>query len=199
MSDTTTTATEVVTSRVLNGVEHPAVGNYVLDPLHTSVGFTVRHMAVSKVRGTFKGVEGTLEIAERPEDSKVTVTIDPNSVETGEPEPRQPPADGRLLRRGQPSRVAVRVHGRPGDGAGRVRGRRRPHHPGRDQAGDARSRSLGGVVTDPYGLHRVGFSAKTSINRDDFGVSFGAVMETGGLVVAKKVDIEIDAEATRQS
>ena len=59
--------------------------------------------------------------------------------------------------------------------------------------------TLEGVVKDPYGLHRVGFSAKTGVNREDFGVAFGAVMEAGGLVVAKKVDIEIEAEATLQS
>ena len=197
MSDKTQTV-EVVESRIINGVEHPAVGTYVLDPMHTSVGFTVRHMAVSKVRGTFKGVEGSLVIAERPEDSKVTVTIDPNSVETGEPNrdnhlrtddffdvanhpewhfestevrgagPGEYEVDGDLTIRGVTKKVTLAL-------------------------------SLEGVVTDPYGLHRVGFSAKTTINRDDFGVSFGAVMETGGLVVAKKVDIEIDAEATRQS
>ena len=58
--------------------------------------------------------------------------------------------------------------------------------------------TLEGVVQDPYGLHRVGFSAKTSIDREDFGVSFDGVMEAGGLVVGKKVDIDIEAEATYQ-
>lgn len=198
MSDTTTTATEVVTSRVLNGVEHPAVGNYLLDPLHTSVGFTVRHMAVSKVRGIFKGVEGTLEIAERPEDSKVTVIIDPNSVETGDPNrDNHLRTDDFFDVANHPEwrfeSTAVRVTGAGEyevDGDLTIRGVTKKV---------TLSLSLGGVVTDPYGLHRAGFSAKTSINRDDFGVSFGAVMETGGLVVAKKVDIEIDAEVTRQS
>ena len=59
--------------------------------------------------------------------------------------------------------------------------------------------NLEGVVQDPFGNHRVGFSATTEINRDDFGVSFGAVMEAGGLVVAKKVTIEIEAEAVYQA
>ena len=59
--------------------------------------------------------------------------------------------------------------------------------------------TLEGVVKDPYGNHRVGFSAKTTINREDFDVSFGAVMEAGGLVVAKKVDIEIEVEAVLQA
>jgi polyisoprenoid-binding protein YceI len=58
--------------------------------------------------------------------------------------------------------------------------------------------TLEGVVKDPYGLHRVGFSAKTSIDREDFGVSFNGVMEAGGVIVGKKVDIDIEAEATHQ-
>jgi polyisoprenoid-binding protein YceI len=196
MSESTATA-EVVTSRVLDGVEHPAVGTYALDPTHTSVGFTVRHMAVSKVRGTFPDVAGTLVIAERPEDSKVSVTIDPKSVETGDPN-----RDNHLR---TDDFFDVANHPQWKFESTAVRGTGPGHY---EVDGDLTIRgvtkrvtlalSLEGVVTDPYGLHRVGFSAKTSINRDDFGVSFGAVMETGGLVVAKKVDIEIDAEATRQ-
>ena len=59
--------------------------------------------------------------------------------------------------------------------------------------------TLEGVVNDPYGLHRVGFSATTSIVRDDFGVSFNAALETGGVVVGKKVDIDLEVEATLQA
>ena len=58
---------------------------------------------------------------------------------------------------------------------------------------------LEGVVQDPYGNHRVGFSATTTIERDDFGVSFHGVMEAGGLVVGKKVEIHIEAEAVLQA
>jgi len=58
---------------------------------------------------------------------------------------------------------------------------------------------LEGVVQDPYGFHRVGFSGSTTINRDDFGVSFNAALEAGGLVVSKKVDIDLEIEATLRS
>ena len=58
--------------------------------------------------------------------------------------------------------------------------------------------TLEGVVQDPYGMHRVGFSATTSIEREDFGVSFNGVMEAGGVVVGKKVDIDLEIEATLQ-
>jgi len=186
-----------VAPRVVEGVEYPAVGTYQIDTAHTTLGFSVRHMAVSKVRGSFTRFSGTLEIAERPEDSSVTVTIEPNSVDT-----RDETRDGHLRSddffavaehpEWRFESIAVRTV-EPGefevDGHLTIRGVTRQV---------TLALVLEGVVTDPYGNHRVGFSARTTINRDDFGVSFGAVMESGGLVVGKKVDIEIEAEAVRQ-
>jgi polyisoprenoid-binding protein YceI len=186
-----------VTARVVNGVEYPATGSYLIDAAHTSVGFTVRHMAVSKVRGTFTKFDGSFEIAEDAADSEVHVTIDPSSVDT-----RDEARDSHLRSNdffdvaNHPQwafdSTSVRETG-PGQlevvGDLTIRGVTRPV---------TLALTLEGVVTDPYGNHRVGFSAKTTINRDDFGVSFGAVMESGGLIVSKKVDIEIEAEATRQ-
>jgi len=187
-----------VTSRTVDGVEYPAVGTYALDVSHTNLGFTVRHMAVSKVRGSFPKFEGTLEIAEKPEDSKVSVTIDAVSVDT-----RDENRDNHLRTNdffdveNHPTWTFVSTAITPVnatewkvEGDLTIRGTTKP------VTLDA---TLEGVVKDPYGNHRVGFSAKTTINREDFGVAFGAVMEAGGLVVAKKVDIEIEAEATLQA
>jgi len=78
MADTETKAT----SRVVDGVELPAVGTYAIDQSHTQLGFMVRHMAVSKVRGRFTSFEGTLVVAEDPTQSSVNLTIDANSVDT---------------------------------------------------------------------------------------------------------------------
>ncbi len=75
-------AEQTVTIRTVNGVEYPAVGTYDLDVSHTRVGFAVRHMAVSKVRGEFKEFTGTLELAEDPVDSSISVTIQAASVDT---------------------------------------------------------------------------------------------------------------------
>ena len=190
-------ATEV-TSRTVDGVEYPAAGTYALDVSHTDLGFTVRHMAVSKVRGSFSKFEGTLELAERPEDSKVSVTIEAGSVET-----RDENRDNHLRTNdffdveNHPTWTFVSTAIRPVtasawkvDGDLTIRGVTRSV---------TLDTTLEGVVKDPYGMHRVGFSATTSINREDFGVAFGAVMEAGGLVVAKQVDIEIEAEATLQA
>ena len=191
-------STTEVTSRTVDGVEYPAAGTYTLDVSHTDLGFTVRHMAVSKVRGSFSKFEGTLELAERPEDSKVSVTIEAGSVET-----RDENRDNHLRTNdffdveNHPTWTFVSTAIRPVtasawkvDGDLTIRGVTRSV---------TLDTTLEGVVKDPYGMHRVGFSATTTINREDFGVAFGAVMEAGGLVVAKRVDIEIEAEATLQA
>ena len=191
-------AEQTVSTRTVDGVEYPAVGTYDIDVSHTRLGFAVRHMAVSKVRGEFKDFSGTLELAEDPADSKINVTIQAVSVDTHDENrdnhlrtndffdaenfpvwtftstairPRSADewdVDGDLTIRGVTKQVTL----------------------------DA---TLEGVVNDPYGLHRVGFSATTSIVRDDFGVSFNAALETGGVVVGKKVDIDLELEATLQS
>ena len=75
-------ADQAVTSRTVDGVEYPAVGTYDIDVSHTRLGFAVRHMAVSKVRGGFTDFSGTLELAENPVDSKINVTIQAASVDT---------------------------------------------------------------------------------------------------------------------
>jgi polyisoprenoid-binding protein YceI len=191
MSETT------VTSRIVNGVEYPAVGTYAIDTSHTRLGFAVRHMAVSKVRGEFADFEGTLELAEDPVDSKIAVTIRAASVDTHDEN-----RDNHLRTNdffdveNHPTWTFTSTAIRPisasewnVDGDLTIRG------VSRQVTLDA---VLEGVVQDPYGMHRVGFSARTSIEREDFGVSFNGVMEAGGLVVGKKVDIEIEAEATLQ-
>jgi polyisoprenoid-binding protein YceI len=187
-----------VTSRTVNGVEYPAVGTYSIDPTHTELGFAVRHMAVSKVRGRFSTFEGTIDIAENPAESKVSVTIEAGSVDT-----RDENRDGHLKTNdffdveNHPTWKFVSTSVEPeGPSEFKVVGDLTIRGVTRPVTLDA---TLEGVVKDPYGNHRVGFSASTSINRDDFGVAFGAVMEAGGLVVAKKVDIQIELEAVLQA
>jgi polyisoprenoid-binding protein YceI len=191
-------ADSTVTSRIVDGVEYPAVGTYAIDTSHTRIGFAVRHMAVSKVRGDFKEFSGTLELAEDPADSKVSVTVDAGTVDTHDEN-----RDNHLRTNdffdveNHPTWTftSTAIHPvTPGewnvDGDLTIRGVTKPV---------TLAVTLEGVVKDPYGNHRVGFSATTSINREDFDVSFGAVMEAGGLVVAKKVDIQIELEAVLQA
>jgi len=192
MSETT------VTSRTIDGVELPAAGTYAIDEAHTHVGFAVRHMAVSKVRGQFAKVDGTLVVGEDPTQSSVQVTIDTNSVDT-----RDETRDNHVRTadfldvENHPTMTFASTAVHPvGAGSWKVDGDLTIRGVTRPVVLDV---NLEGVVQDPYGNHRVGFSATAGINRDDFGVSFGAVMEAGGLVVAKKVAIEIEAEAVYQA
>jgi len=192
-----TTQAAEVTSRNVNGVEYPAVGTYAIDASHTQLGFAVRHMAVSKVRGRLSKFDGTIDIAEDPTDSKVSLTIDATSVDT-----RDEARDNHLRTN---DFFDVENHPTWSFTSTSIS----PEGPTEWKvAGDLTIRgvtkpvtldvSLEGVVKDPYGNHRIGFSGKTTINREDFDVSFGAVMEAGGLVVAKKVDIELEVEAVLQ-
>ncbi|MGD0392634.1 MAG: YceI family protein [Acidimicrobiales bacterium] len=188
-----------VTSRTVNGVEYPAVGTYVIDPSHSELGFAVRHLAVSKVRGRLSTFEGTLELAEDPTRSKASVTIDATSVDT-----REETRDNHLrtndffdvenhpswtftstsIKAESPTEFKV-----VGDLT--IRGVTKPV---------TLHVTYEGVVQDPWGNHRVGFSGSTSINRDEFGVSFGAVADaSGSILLAKKVDIQIELEAVLQA
>jgi polyisoprenoid-binding protein YceI len=187
-----------VSSRNVSGVEYPAVGTYAIDASHTELGFAVRHMAVSKVRGRFSTFEGTIQIGEQPADSKASLTIEAGTVDT-----RDETRDAHLRTNdffdvaNHPTWTFVSTSIKPeGLTEFKVEGDLTIRGVTRQVTLDA---TLEGVVTDPYGNHRIGFSASTSINRDDFGVSFGAVMEAGGLVVAKKVDIQIELEAVLQA
>ncbi len=187
----------IVSSRTVDGVEYPAVGTFAIDTSHTRLGFAVRHMAVSKVRGDFKDFSGALVLAADPVDSTVSVTIQAASVDTHDEN-----RDNHLRTNdffdveNHPTWTFTSTAIRPinatewyVDGDLTIRGVTK------QVTLDA---TLEGVVQDPYGMHRVGFSAKASIDREEFGVSFNGVMEAGGLVVGKKVDIEIEAEATYQ-
>jgi polyisoprenoid-binding protein YceI len=184
-------------TRTVEGVELPLVGTYGLDVAHSQVGFAVRHMAVSKVRGRFTKFDGAIQIAEDPTQSSVNVTIDANSVDT------QDETRNNHLRtndffdvENHPTwtfaSTSVVPDGKKWEVTGdlTIRGITRPV---------TLETSLEGVVKDPYGNLRVGFSATADIDREDFDVSFGAVMDAGGLVVAKKVTIEIEAEAVLQA
>src|SRR5262245_44153001 len=69
-------------TRIVDGREVPSVGTWEIDPSHSEIQFSVRHMMISKVRGRFREFAGTIEIGERPEDSRVDVVIEAASIDT---------------------------------------------------------------------------------------------------------------------
>jgi polyisoprenoid-binding protein YceI len=172
-------------------------GTWVIDPVHSDVGFTVRHMMVSKVRGRFARFEGQIVTGPTPLESSVTASIDLASIDTNNAQRdghirsadffdvdnyptmtyqstgvRQDGddlvLDGNLTLKGVTKAVPLRLE-------------------------------ANGFGPDAYGGTRAGFSAYAEINRRDFGVDFQAAIETGGVVVADKVAIHLEIEAVLQA
>jgi polyisoprenoid-binding protein YceI len=184
--------------RTFEGFELPAPGAWQIDPVHTSVEFVARHLMVSKVRGRFSGVEGAIHVADTPADSRVEVTIDPASVESGDEKrdahlrspdffdvERYPEITFRSTKLEGESPGHFLVHGDL-----MVRDVTRPVTLDVEYAG---------VTGDPWGGTRAGFSASTEVNREDFGLTWNIAIETGGVLVGKKARLEFEVEAIKQS
>ena len=172
-------------------------GTWTIDALHSEVGFSVRHMMVSKVRGRFTKFAGELVTAGNPLDSSVTAEIDLASIETGSEQ-----RDGHLrspdfFDTDNHPRMTYRSTGLRADGDDYVLDGELT------LKGVTRSvplkLELNGFGPDAYGGTRAGFTATGQINRADFGVTWNAAIEGGGVVVADKVDLHLEIEAVLQA
>ena len=170
------------------------VGTWDIDAAHSTVGFSVRHMMVSKVRGYFRDFSGELVTAEDPTQSSVTATVDLASIDTRQEQRdahirsadffdvEQPPADDLPLHRASAPTVPT--------GSSRV------SSPSRATPSPVTlALELNGFGPDAYGGYRAGFSAKTEINRNEFGVDIKMPMDGGGVVVGDKITVELEIEA----
>jgi len=170
---------------------------FTLDAAHTTVAFTVRHLMISKVRGRFGAVEGAIELAPGSDvPAAVDVKIDAASIDT-----REAQRDAHLRSAdffdvenfSHLTFVSTHVEGTADDF--RVYGDLTIHGVTRQVvlAGE-----LEGRGPDPWGGERVGYSAKTTINRKDFGLVWNQTLELGGVAVGDEVKIELDIEAVLQ-
>ncbi|HVW34024.1 MAG TPA: YceI family protein [Acidimicrobiia bacterium] len=195
MSLTQTPANPAV--RTVDDALLPAAGTYALDASHSQVGFAVRHVMISRTKGRFSDVAGTIEIAENPLESSVSVTIQTASVDT-----RDEQRDGHL-RSGDfldveafPTMTYQSRSVRPAggdrwivEGDLSIKGVTRPV---------PLEVTFEGGAADPWGGVRIGFSARAEIDREAFGLTWNQALETGGVLVGKKVTIEIEAEGVKQ-
>src|SRR5258708_11849715 len=170
---------------------------WTIDPVHSEVGFSVRHMMVSKVRGRFNTFSGELVTADDPTKSSVTAEIDLSSIDTGQEqrdahiksadffevetyptmtykstgirvEDGEYVLDGDLTLKGVTRSVPLRLE-------------------------------LNGFGPDAYGGYRAGFTATGELSRSDFNVSFNAPLQNGGVVVADKIQLHLEIEAVKAS
>jgi polyisoprenoid-binding protein YceI len=189
--------TQTTTTRTFGEVEIPTPGMFAFDPAHTVVGAVARHLMVSKVRGKFTDVSGVIEVAENPLDTTVDVTIKAASIDTGAAD-----RDNHMR-----SADFLDVENYP---ELTFRSTRVLKHNGSDfvLAGDLTIRGVTreveleveytGVITNPWGKQVIGFSATTELDREAFGMTWNAALETGGVLVGRKLKVEIEVEAIRQ-
>ena len=190
MSSTTTP------TRTLAGTVLPAPGTWEIDPGHTDVSFIGRHFMVTKIRGRFTGVTGRILIAENFDDSRVDVTIDMASVQSGSAARDEHIKSAELFDVERFPEATFRSTDVAWDGAaGQVTGDLTIH-------GVLRTVTLEvifeGYARDPWGGDRAIFSARTKVNREDFGITWNMAVETGGVLVSKEIHVEIDLETVLQ-
>ena len=169
-----------------------------IDSSHSSLHFSVRHLVIAKVRGSFERWSGTIEAPDNDfSKATVAVTIDASSIATGVAD-----RDGHLkspdfldaVQYPELRFVGKRVQSGSGSdtevvGDLTIKGTTREVVLRVEQHGQAK---------DPWGNVRAAFTAKTSIDRKDFGLTWNQVLETGGVMVGDRVDIEADIEAVKQ-
>ncbi|MBV9093329.1 MAG: YceI family protein [Streptosporangiaceae bacterium] len=182
-------------TRLVAGAEVPAPGRWQLDPGHTETAFIGRHFMLTKVRGRFTGVTGTIVVAEEPGESTVEVTIDMASVTSGsqarDDHLRSP--DFFDVARHPTAIFSGRAAGWQGTrgllaGQLTIRGISRPV---------TLAAGYLGHVADPWGGQRAVFTAEGTLNREDWGLTWNMPID-GGLLVSRDIRIEIEAEAVLQ-
>ena len=173
-------------------------GDYTLDVSHSRLGFVARHAMVTKVRGQFGAFTGTAHIDEAtPASSKVDLSIDVTSVETGSAD-----RDGHLKSgdffdtETYPTITFVSTDVKRSGSDWTITGDltikdvTKPVTIEFEQTGSAQ---------DPFGNVRVGFEGETTINRKDWGLTWNAALETGGVLVSEKIKLEFDISAIRNA
>jgi polyisoprenoid-binding protein YceI len=172
-------------------------GTWTLDPTHSDITFSVRHLAISKVRGSFEKFDVTVVTAENPLESTIKASVDVASVNTN-----QADRDGHLktsdffLVEEFPTMefVSTGISFTGNDqfllnGNLTLRGVTKPV---------TLKGEFGGVTTDGYGQTKAGASASTKINRLDFGVNWNAALEAGGLTLGNDVTINFEIQVVLQ-
>ncbi len=168
-------------------------GTWDIDAAHSTVGFSVRHMMVSKVRGYFTKFEGVLVTAENPADSTVEATIDMDSIDTRQEQRDAHIKSADFFDTGNHTvmtfrSTAIKAKGDDWtvEGDLTIKGITKP---------TTLALELNGFGPDAYGGTRAGFSAKTDISRKEYGVDIDMPMDGGGVVVGDKISVELEIEA----
>lgn len=172
-------------------------GDYVIDPAHSRIGFVARHAMVAKVRGSFTEFDGRVHLDEQnPGQSTAQIVIKVHSIDTGNPDRDSHLRGNDFFAMDEFPEITF-----TSTGAEEVNGQ------DFTLTGDLTVKGVTNLVTiefeyqgsakDPFGNLRAGFEGKATVNRKDFGVTFNAPMETGGVLVGDKITLELDVSLIR--
>ncbi|GAA1159589.1 YceI family protein [Nocardioides aquiterrae] len=173
-------------------------GDYTIDPTHTRIGFSTRHAMVTTVRGQFKEFAGTAHVdSQNPANSRVELTIQTSSIDTGVADRDAHLRSADFFNADENKEITFSSTNVERDGEDWVvtgnltlNGVSKPVTITFEPTGSAR---------DPFGNLRIGFEGGTTINRKDWGVTWNAALETGGVLVSEKVKLEFDVSAIRNA
>jgi len=174
-----------------------AIENWKFDTVHSSVNFWVRHLMVSKVHGRFTKWSGSLAFeSDAPEQSRVQVEIDAASIDTREPQrdAHLRSADFFEVEKYPTLTFVGTAIERIGDAEYKLTGDLSMHGVTKPVSLDV---EYFGRSRHPTMGERIGFSAKGSLHRKDWGLTYNQVLEAGGIALADKIDLQLEIEATR--
>ncbi len=176
-----------------------ATTTWQIDPAHTAAGFSVKHMMIATVRGQFKGVTGTVNWDDQDiSNSIVDVTIDANTVDTGEPKRDADLKSANFFDVANYPTITFKSTKieRISAAKMKVAGNLTIHGITKPVVLDVEGPS--GAIKDPYGKTRVALNATATVNRMEYGVKWNAKMDGGGIVVGDDVNINIDLEMIKK-
>jgi polyisoprenoid-binding protein YceI len=169
---------------------------WTIDPSHSLVEFSVRHMMISTVKGRFTGIQGAiLDVNEDPQQSSVEVSIDPASITTGDPNRDAHLRSSDFFDTEQFPEITFKSR--------RIDGTRDEFTLVGDLTMHGTTReislpvTLNGIGTSPYGKTIAGFSAEARLNRKDWGLNWNVALETGGFLVSDQIKVTLEIQAVK--
>ena len=170
---------------------------YQIDPVHSAVHFSVRHLMVSNVRGEFGKISGTVKFdPENPANSSVEATIDASSINTRDAQRDTHLKSAEFLDVEKFPTLTFRSNQvEPVSGGGKIKGDLTIHGVTKEVTLDVEGPTP--EIKDPWGKQRIGASAIARISRKDFGIVWNAALEAGGVMIGDEVKINIDVQMVR--
>jgi polyisoprenoid-binding protein YceI len=172
-------------------------GDYSIDPAHSKIGFAVRHAMVTNVRGEFTEYEGKLHLdGADPSQSSAELVIKVASVDTRQAQRDEHLRTGDFFSAETYPEITFRSTSAEevGDDTYRLHGDLTIKDVTRPVTLDL---EFTGAATDPYGLNRAGFEGGTTVDRTDWGLTYNAALETGGVLIGEKVKLVLDISAVK--